>query len=63
MPEDMTNPTYLLTYEQLLFLIRKDLGHDDSTLTPGDLLRVYVNDFDEMNALWLAKQGAGGGVP
>ena len=35
MPEDMTNPTYLLTYEQLLFLIRKDLGHDDSTLIPG----------------------------
>lgn len=63
MPEDMTNPTYLLTYEQLLFLIRKDLGHDDSTLIPGDLLCVYVNDFDEMNALWLAKQGAGGGDP
>lgn len=58
MPEDMTDPTYLLTYEQLLFLMRKDLGHDDSTLVPGDLLRVYVNDFDEMYALWQAKQVA-----
>ncbi len=61
MPEDMTDPTYLLTYEQLLFLMRKDLGHDDSTLLPGDLLRVYVNDFDEMRGLWIAKQAAAGG--
>lgn len=58
MPKDMTDPTYLLTYEQLLFLMRKDLGHDDTTLMPGDLLRVYVNDFDEMYALWMAKQAA-----
>lgn len=60
MPEDMTDPTYLLTYEQLLFLMRKDLGHDDSTLVPGDLLRVYINDFNEMYALWMAKQAAAG---
>jgi hypothetical protein len=61
MPEDMTDPTYLLAYEQLLFLIRHDLGHDDSTLVPGDLLSVYVNDFNEMRAQWVARQVAAGG--
>jgi hypothetical protein len=54
--DDPTNPTSLLNYEKLLLLVRKDLGHDDSALKLGDLLRVYVNDFDEMYALWAAKQ-------
>jgi hypothetical protein len=53
---DPTNPTSLLNYEKLLLLVRKDLGHDDSDLKRGDLLRVYVNDFDEMYALWATKQ-------
>lgn len=54
--DDPTNPTSLLNYEKLLLLVRKDLGHDDSKLKRGDLLRIYVNDFDEMYALWMAKQ-------
>jgi hypothetical protein len=54
--EDSSDPTTLLNYEKFLLLVRKDFGHDDSGLVPGDLLRMYVNDFDEMNALWLAKQ-------
>jgi hypothetical protein len=53
---DPTNPTSLLNYEKLLLLVRKDLGHDDSELQLGDLLRIYVNDFDEMYARWSAKQ-------
>ena len=53
---DPTDPTSLLNYEKLLLLVRKDLGHDDSELKLGDLLRVYVNDFDEMYLRWAAKQ-------
>ncbi len=37
----------LLRWEQVLFAIRADLGHDDSKLKPGDLLRIYINDIDE----------------
>jgi hypothetical protein len=50
--EDTSDPTSLLNYEKLLLLMRRDLGHDDSSLEEGDLLRVYVNDFDEMVARW-----------
>jgi hypothetical protein len=53
---DPTNPTSLLNYEKLLLLVRMDLGHDDSDMKMGDLLRVYVNDFDEMYLRWAAKQ-------
>jgi hypothetical protein len=53
---DPTNPTSLLNYEKLLLLVRKDLGHDDSELKLGDLLRIYVNDFDEMYLRWAATQ-------
>jgi hypothetical protein len=53
---DPTNPTSLLNYEKLLLLVRKDLGHDDSDLKLGDLLRIYVNDFDEMYLRWAATQ-------
>jgi hypothetical protein len=59
--DDPTNPTSLLNYEKLLRLLRKDFGHDDSALKLGDLLRVYVNDFDEMYALWRAKQESDSG--
>lgn len=54
--EDKTDPTSLLNYEKFLLLVRKDFGHDDSELVQGDLLRTYVNDFDEMYTLWQAKQ-------
>jgi hypothetical protein len=57
--EDETDPTSLLNYEKFLLLVRKDFGHDDSELVQGDLLRTYVNDFDEMYALWQAKESAG----
>jgi len=40
--------------EKLLLAIREDLGHDNSTLKPGELLRLYLNeeDNDEDRALW-----------
>jgi hypothetical protein len=60
---DPTNPTSLLNYEKLLLLVRKDLGHDDSELKLGDLLRIYVNDFDEMYARWAAKQASAQAKP
>jgi hypothetical protein len=44
----------LRAYEQLLRAIREDLGHNNSTLLPGELLRLFVNeeDTDEDRALW-----------
>lgn len=33
--------------EELLRAIRRDLGHIDSALVRGELLRVFVSDFDE----------------
>jgi hypothetical protein len=40
--------------ENLLRAIREDLGHDNSSLQPGELLRLYLNeeDTDEDRALW-----------
>jgi hypothetical protein len=42
-----TDPSVLLRWEQVLFAIRRDLGHDNGGLRPGDLLRVYIHDADE----------------
>ena len=36
--------------------MREDLGHDNSGLKTGDLLRIYVNDIDELLPAWLANQ-------
>jgi hypothetical protein len=37
----------LLIWEQVLFAIRADLGHNNTGLHRRDLLRLYVNDMDE----------------
>lgn len=37
----------LLIFEQFMYAMRADLGHDDKQLGPGDLLRVFINDIDE----------------
>lgn len=44
----------LRAQEKLLLAIREDLGHDNSSLQPGELLRLYLNeeDTDEDRALW-----------
>jgi len=43
-------------WEKVLFAIREDLGHDNSGLETGDLLRIYVNDIDDLLPAWLANQ-------
>ena len=39
--------TAIFAWEELLRAIRRDLGHNDSGLQRGELLRVFVADFDE----------------
>lgn len=34
-------------WEELLLAIRKDLGHEDSSLPQGELLRLFVTDYDK----------------
>ncbi len=40
--------------EKLMLAIREDLGHDNSTLKPGDLVRLYIleEDTDESRTFW-----------
>ncbi len=47
-PDQSTNPngTNIFELEKLLMLIRKDLGHKNKNLAPGDLLELFVNDID-----------------
>ncbi len=47
-----SNPTEaaessLLYFENVLLLMRQDLGHNDKALRAGDLLGMWVNDIDE----------------
>jgi hypothetical protein len=51
------DPTILLRWERVLFAIRKDLGHDNSGLAPGDILRIWVHDSDEAVKPWLDAGG------
>ncbi len=46
----------LVAFEKVLLAIREDLGHDNSALKRGDLLRLFVNedDDDESRAIWQA---------
>jgi hypothetical protein len=49
-PDD--HRSLLLWEATMLRAIRRDLGHQDRKLPPGDLLRVYVTDLDAQLALW-----------
>jgi len=40
-------PSVMITVEGLLRAIRKDLGHDDSKVQKGDILRLFINDIDQ----------------
>jgi hypothetical protein len=42
-----TSPLPLLAFEDVLYAIRRDLGHPKEDLAPGDLLRLFINDFDD----------------
>jgi hypothetical protein len=37
----------VLAWEVLLRAIRKDLGHEDTKLPEGELLRLFITDYDE----------------
>lgn len=39
--------TAIFAWEDLLRAIRRDLGHNDSDLQRGELLRVFITDIDE----------------
>jgi hypothetical protein len=54
-------PQGLAAIERVLFAIREDLGHDNSGLKQGDVLRVFVNedDTDEDRAFWQAIRSGG----
>jgi hypothetical protein len=49
-------PQGLVALEKVLLAIREDLGHDNSGLKQGDVLRLFVNeeDTDEDRAFWRA---------
>jgi hypothetical protein len=52
-------PATFLAWEGVLRAIREDLGHDNSALARGDLLRLWVreDDDEESRALWKAIKG------
>lgn len=37
----------LFSVEDILFAIRLDMGHSNKNLKRGDLLRIFINDYDE----------------
>ena len=41
------NKAAIAAWEFLLRAIRSDLGHNDSDLPPGELLRLFITDYDE----------------
>ena len=41
------DPSVLFAFEQMLFEIRRDLGHENNGLGAGDLLRLFINDVDD----------------
>ena len=41
------NVALIFAWEELLRAIRRDLGHDDSGLPRGELLRVFMDDLDQ----------------
>lgn len=47
-------PATFVAWEHLLRAIRQDLGHDNSAIPAGDLLRLWVNEDDdpESRLLW-----------
>jgi hypothetical protein len=45
--ESGDNKAAVAAWEFLLRAIRSDLGHNDSDLPPGELLRLFITDYDE----------------
>ena len=45
--QDSSPYTILFNFEQVLLEIRKDIGHSNQTLKPGDLLALFINDIQK----------------
>jgi hypothetical protein len=45
--QDSSPYAVLYNFEQVLFEIRKDIGHSNQTLKPGDLLTLFINDLQQ----------------
>lgn len=45
-----TAPVALFVYEDLIYAIRRDLGHRNSNLGRGDILAIFINDVDQILA-------------
>jgi hypothetical protein len=52
------NIALVFAWEELLRAMRRDLGHDDSGLPRGELLRVFMDDIDEFLPQLEAKAAA-----
>ena len=47
--DQVNDPQFvLITVEDLLLAIRKDLGHKHPSFMRGDILRLYINDIDDI---------------
>jgi len=44
--ESSNSPNSLLIFEELLYAIRKDLGHENKNLSQGTLLSLFINDIN-----------------
>jgi len=45
--QDSSPYAILYNFEQVLFEIRKDIGHSNQTLKSGDLLTLFINDIQQ----------------
>jgi hypothetical protein len=46
--QNQDDPTQAIrVWEELLLAIRRDLGHQDAALPEGELMRLFISDYDE----------------
>jgi hypothetical protein len=50
-PSNPVVPATFVAWENLLRAIREDLGHDNSNLPRGDLLRLWINEDDDEDSI------------
>jgi hypothetical protein len=53
--DDPADITSLMKWEEVIFAIRADLGHDNAGLEPGDLIRIYVPEVAAHLPEWRAQ--------
>lgn len=57
-PSDADTIAFLLSYETLLFAVRKDLKHENHDIQEGDLLSLFVNDIENHLQMIRSQPGA-----